>query len=170
MLTNFKEMCGILERVSIFGGLTEQELCEIYRNCDILSFKQGEVIIREKTPATEIYIILSGNVQVVLGLDENPMEIAVFGPGECIGETSVIGVLNHSASVISMTDTALLVLTRKHLTEIFHHDKNLFAFIVLNIARELARRLHRTDQILQQYGGKKSGEANQPPPQTPLQH
>jgi CRP/FNR family cyclic AMP-dependent transcriptional regulator len=156
MLTNFKEMYPIVEKVSIFGGLTGSELQQIYEQCDIMTAKAGEVLIREKTPATEIFIILKGRVKIVLGIDDNPLEVTEFGAGECVGETSVIGVLNHSASVVAVEDSTLLVFTRRHLTDIFHRDKNLFAFIILNIARELARRLHHTDEILQSYGGKKA--------------
>jgi CRP-like cAMP-binding protein len=67
----------------------------------------------------------------------------------------VIGIQNHSASAVAKEDTELSVLTRTMLMDIYDRDKNTFSMLILNIARELARRLHHTDQVLLHYGKKR---------------
>ena len=68
----------------------------------------------------------------------------------------MIGVQDHSASAYCVTDTLLLELSRKTLMGVANYDKDLFSLLILNLARELARRLHNTDQILLHYSRKSS--------------
>lgn len=148
---SYDELLSILEKVTIFAGLPHDGLRLIIDGCKIEKHPVGEVILREGTPATEIFILLEGSVKIVLNLAEDPLEVCEFGYGHCLGEASVIGINDHSASAVVTRDVTLLVLSRKMLMTLFEHDKEFFALLILNIARELARRLHRTDEILLQY-------------------
>jgi CRP-like cAMP-binding protein len=128
----------ILRNVTVFAGIDEQTV----------QFKAGERVVKENTPATEIYILLSGKLKIVLNADEEPLEIVELYPGHCVGEASVIGVQNHSATAVAEEDVHLLELSRKILMDISKYDKDLFSLLILNIARELARRLYHTDRLL----------------------
>jgi CRP/FNR family transcriptional regulator, cyclic AMP receptor protein len=145
----------ILKNVTIFAGFNERELRRIFANCPVIEKAAGETIVEEGMPASEIYIILQGRVSIVLDRKSDPFELALFGPGDVIGEASVIGVQKHSATALAKETTELLVLSRSMLMEIYDRDKNTFSMLILNIARELARRLHRTDQVFLHYGKKK---------------
>lgn len=142
----------ILQNVTVFSGFNEVQIRDICDKCSIIDTNVGDILLEEKMPATEIFILLSGKVAIVLNLKQDPLEVIEFGPGNCIGEASVIGIQEHSASAVVMEKATLLVLSRQFLMNLFDTDKALFALLILNIARELARRLHRTDQILFHYG------------------
>jgi CRP/FNR family cyclic AMP-dependent transcriptional regulator len=137
------EIFSFLKNVTIFSSFSLDVLRDLLGDCPHISKKAGELIIEEGTPASEIYIIISGRVSIIL---------AEFGPGDCIGEASVIGVQNHSASARVTEDAELFVLSRSTLMSIYEKDKDVFAMLILNIARELARRLYKTDQVLLHYG------------------
>jgi len=138
----------VLKTVTVFAGIDEEHLVRLCEQCKMVSVKAGKAVVEEGTPATEIYIILSGKLKVVLNAKEEPLEIVELFPGHCVGEASVIGVQNHSATVIVEEDAQLLELSRKVLMDISNYDKDLFSIIILNIARELARRLYHTDRLL----------------------
>lgn len=149
------DILPIIKSVTIFSGLSDSQVRRIFENCSLLEARVGEIILQEATPATEIFIILNGKVTIVLGLnDDDPIVLTEFGPGNCIGEASVIGIQDHSASAVVTEDATLLVLSRQVLMKIFDTDKSLFSLLILNIAREIARRLHHTDEILLHYGKK----------------
>ncbi len=71
--------------------------------------------------------------------------------GDCFGETAAIGIQPHSASALAVEDTELIVLSRAALLSIFDSDKELFGMLILNIAREACRRLHKSDEIFLHY-------------------
>jgi len=77
--------------------------------------------------------------------------LVVYGVGRCFGETSAIGILPHSASAVAVEDTELIVLSTRALHRLYLEDTKLFGMLILNIAREACRRLHRTDEILLHY-------------------
>ena len=54
----------------------------------------------------------------------------------------------HTSTAIAAVDSGVLVLSRKALTDLNHEDLPRFALLMMNLARELARRLSITDQML----------------------
>jgi len=146
------QILPILKCVTVFSGFSEEQIQNICEKCKYIEAEDGDIILEEKKPATEIFIILKGKVTIILNIHENPLEIVEFGPGNCIGEASVIGIQPHSASAMAKGGATLLVLTRQILMQLYDSDKSLFSLLILNIARELARRLYRTDGILLHYG------------------
>ncbi|MBD3322113.1 MAG: cyclic nucleotide-binding domain-containing protein [Chitinivibrionales bacterium] len=148
------KLLPILKQVTIFAGLGDDNIGRIAQECDIVKVSSGELLIKEGEQGKEIMIILKGLVKVVLDIENDPLEIIKLGPGNCLGEVSVVGILNHSASVVTLEDCELMILSRRLMMDIYENDKGLFSILILNIARELARRLHHTDEILLQYGKK----------------
>lgn len=146
------DLLDTLRNVTIFSGFSDDDLRNLCGNCTLYEARIGEVIVEEGSPATEILILLKGLVTIVLNLKEDPIEIMEFIPGSCIGEASVIGIQSHSASAVVIEDATLMVLPRQVLMGLFEDDKSLFSLLILNIARELARRLRHTDQVLLHYG------------------
>lgn len=147
----FNEMAPILKKVTVFSGFDETNIRMVCDRCEVLSFEPGTIIIEECSPATEIFIILRGTVSIILGLRNEPFELMRFGSGNCLGEASVIGIQKHSASAVAVEESMLLVLSRTVLMEIFETDKTLFSLLILNIARELARRLSQSNELIFKY-------------------
>lgn len=147
-----EELCSFLKNVTIFSSFSLDVLQDLFGSCPRITKKAGDLIVEEGAPASEIYIIISGKVSIILDIKTDPFELAEFGPGDCIGEASVIGVQNHSASARVKEDADLFVLTRSKLMGVYEKDKDVFSMLILNIARELARRLYKTDQVLLHYG------------------
>jgi len=158
-----EEQLETLKKVTIFSGFNDDDLRFICESCTIMEAPVGEMILEEGSEASEILIMLKGRVTIVLNITEDPIEIMDFGPGSCIGEASVIGIQPHSASAVVIEDAICMVLHRQVLMDLFVQNKALFSLLILNIARELARRLHHTDEILLHYGKmKKSHELLHP--------
>lgn len=63
----------------------------------------------------------------------------------------MIGIQLHTATAVALEPTELIVLSREALHSIFDDDKELFGLLILNIAREVSRRLKQTDETLLHY-------------------
>lgn len=154
-LEDIKGVMAILNRISIFGGLSEKQLRSIFKLLKKVSYSEGEYIFKIGDEPGEIYIVKSGTVKLVDETDEGILELAQLDVGEIFGETSVIGIQPHEASAIAVEDTELIVLSRGALLSIFDTDKELFGMLILNLAREVSRRLHQADETLLHYVLKK---------------
>lgn len=148
---DIENVLPILNKIAIFGGLSEKQLYEVFRALETVSYQAGEIIYKRGDAPSHIYIIRSGEVRIIVDEDDKSLELASFKTGDCFGETSVIGIQPHSASAWAIEDAELIVLSRKALLSIFEKDKELFGLLILNIAREACRRLHKTDEMLFHY-------------------
>ena len=141
----------ILSKITIFSGLADKQLVLLFPHLTQACYSKDEYIFRQGGEAGSIYIIESGSVKIVLDSEGESFELSRLSVGQCFGETSVIGIQSHSASAVAVEDTQLISLSRKALFTIFEQDKELFSLLILNIAREACRRLHKTDEVFLHY-------------------
>jgi signal-transduction protein with cAMP-binding, CBS, and nucleotidyltransferase domain len=62
----------ILELVDIFSDLSPQQLEKIYNICSEETYTQGQVIFEERSPSKEIYIVIEGEVEILV--NANPTQ------------------------------------------------------------------------------------------------
>lgn len=146
-----EDILAVIDSISLFGGLTPEQLDEIIRLIGTCSYRTGEQIFARGDQPSHIYIVFSGSVRLDFETKHHPLSGLVFNQGECFGETSVIGIQPHSASAFAEQNTQLLVIARDVLLALYQDNLPLFGILVLNIAREAARRLHTTDQWFSEY-------------------
>ena len=155
---NVESIAPIIKKIALFGGLTDEQIDNLGHLLETVQFNADDLIFREGTEPSHIYIIKSGKVKIICETkDQDPFEIVMLDVGECFGETSVIGILPHSGSAIAIEDVELIVLSRNALMKLYHTDAKLFGIIILNIAREACRRLYRTNHALLEYAARTKG-------------
>ena len=150
-LLDIENVIGMLNKISLLAGLSEKQLYSVFRLLETVSYKKGELIFEQGSEPSHIYIIRSGEVKLYVMKHETTLELIVFGEGQSLGEASVIGIRHHSASAIAIEDCELIVLSRKALMSIYELDKEIFSILILNIAREVCRRLHAASETLLYY-------------------
>ena len=150
-LLDIEDVLPILNEISIFAGLSDKQLYTLFRLLEKAHYKKGEKVFEQDGQPSHIYIIQSGSVKLVINEKSEPLELIVFGEGQCFGETSVIGIQPHAATALAVEDTELIVLSRNALLSLLKTDLDLFSIFILNIAREACRRLYKTDEILLHY-------------------
>ena len=76
----------------------------------------------------------------------NQTLLAVFGPRDFMGEMSIIECVTRSASVRALEKTSLFGLRGIDLYRLFQRRPDQYAIVILNIARDLSRRLRALDE------------------------
>jgi CRP/FNR family cyclic AMP-dependent transcriptional regulator len=147
-LQSLDSVISILSEISMFGGITEVQQNEIFRHLELGAFKRGETIFREGDDPTHLYIVKSGLVGLFISDKEVKIEKKRLGKGECFGHVALISINKHNISAVAVVDSEILVLSKELLRQLHHEDSELFSLLILNIARELARRLQFTDDLL----------------------
>ena len=158
LLKDFDAVLSILSKISIFGGTNEVQLKSILRRLQIGKVKAGEYVFKKEDDPLYIYIVKSGKLDLLLTEDGVVLEMHELGVGECFGEASIMCMHKHTASAVAKEDSEVMVLSRRALIELRHEDIELFALMMMNIARELARRLHQIDVMLLHYLRHDGGE------------
>lgn len=150
-LLDIEEVLPVLDKMSILAGFSDKQLYSLFRLLERVSYKAGEIIFEQGQEPSHIYIIQTGKIKLFVSKDGTPFELIEFGQGHCFGEASVIGIQPHAATAVAVEDTELIVLSRTTLLSIYKTDLEIFSILILNIAREVCRRLHASSETLLHY-------------------
>jgi len=142
---------SILSKISLLGGLNDSQLKTVLDELRTLKVKKGDVIFKQNEQPTYIYIVLTGQIKTSSDCNGTALELMTVEPGQCFGETSLIGIQPHSVTATALIDCKLVVLSRDALLTLFEKDKELYSMLVLNIARETSRHLRDSRKHFVEY-------------------
>ncbi len=138
-----------LREVGLFGALSDEFLEHLVQTLAVVTFMPGETIFREGDPAREFFVVLDGEIEVLKKSRRGrETRVAILGPSDCLGEMSIIDMQPRSATVRALGPARMLRITTEEMDALYRHDLKSYTLIVLNIARDLSRRLRVTDGLL----------------------
>ena len=134
-----------LGSVWLFADLDKEHLESLSSFTFTKTFGPGELIVEEGRTGNGMYVIMSGEVEVVKGLaSENPQVIAVLGPGEVFGEMALLGEWPRTASVRAVKASECVGVDRwVFLAELARRPQ-----LAVSMLQILARRLRDADAKL----------------------
>lgn len=97
---------AMVARVPVFAGLSAAEVAEVMELLRSQSATAGEIIARRGDPASSMYFVVSGGVEI----EPREGEALEAGPGEFFGELAILADEPRTATVRAREDTQLLVL------------------------------------------------------------
>ena len=139
---------SILCNIPFLGGITDAQRELIFSYFEVGHYETGEFIARKDETPSHIYIIKSGSVSLVLGEGDSAISKRQFSEGDSFGEAALLSLVNNSASFVANEPCELIVLSRRALNELRKRDAEVFCHLMVNMARELARKLQYTDEML----------------------
>ncbi|MCY1056371.1 cyclic nucleotide-binding domain-containing protein [Nannocystis sp. SCPEA4] len=74
---------------------------------------RGELVIREGEVGEAAYIVRAGKLQVFKTMGSAKVVLRQLGPGDVFGETAIFAASPRTASVVALTDSELVVVTKK---------------------------------------------------------
>jgi CRP-like cAMP-binding protein len=142
-----------LSDFSFFGGINPEALRAVLDLFGQGSYDPGTRIIEEGSRGKRLYIVTSGRTEVRVrfpdpGGDEPESVIATNARGDTFGEMELLDTQERSASVVAIEATTTIELTNNDLYEIFRRRPDVFRMIMMNLARDLSRRLRLADRQL----------------------
>jgi CRP-like cAMP-binding protein len=138
-----------LRNIGLFGALSDDVLGVLSGMLTVVVPEIGEVIFREGDEGSAMYVVLAGEVEITK-MSRNGVDarVAMLGPGDWFGEMSIVDIQPRSASVRAIAPARLVRISAGDLDSLYRHDVRSYAIVVLNLARELSRRLRVADGIL----------------------
>lgn len=132
-----------LRSIPLFTELSEEELARVADAARERTYPKNSVILFEDDPGDALYVVVTGQVKVVLiGEDGREVILSVLGEGDFFGEMALIDDEPRSAHVIAMEDANLIVLRREDFQKALQDHPR----IAVGLLRALSRRLRRADE------------------------
>ena len=128
----------------LFSRLNERELLRIMQVADVRAYAPGDTVVQEGDRGDELFIVLSGLVQVV----RNDTVLTEVGQGEHFGEMALIRAMPRSATVVAVETSELIALHRADFFEILRKEHELAVKLLWQFLGVLADRLDQTSRDL----------------------
>jgi len=136
----------LLRQVSLFEGLSEDELRALGEVAITRQYPKGNVILLAEEEGDTMYVILRGKVKIAL-ISEDGREIIleIFQEHDFFGEMALLDSEPRSATVIAMEETELLMLRRPEFLDLIRRIPE----IATKLLSEMTSRLRRADRKIE---------------------
>jgi CRP/FNR family cyclic AMP-dependent transcriptional regulator len=96
-----------LGQIPLFSDLSEEDLQALSTYADEVTVSEGKHLVDEGGYAYDLFVIVEGQAQVIVGGDV----VAELGPGDFFGEAGVLEKQQRNATVVAKSRMRLVTLT-----------------------------------------------------------
>ena len=129
---------NLLARIPFFTDLPIDELDRILAQLEVVNLRSGEILFREGDAGEHMYIVVSGDLEILMAPDtDNELILNRVPQGEYIGEMSLITGAPRTASVRAHGDVVLLSMSRSQLMDLLQDHPQLASTMVHVLSHRL---------------------------------
>jgi glutaminase len=133
-----------LEKQDLCQGMNIYVINKLHEIVKPVSYDAGEIIFRCGDPAESMYLILEGEVEVLLPMNTGQSKrLATLSPGMSFGEMALLNYRTRSAEVRVSRNSKFAQIVFDDIPE------DIRLILITNIAKQLARKLGRETRELQ---------------------
>jgi tetratricopeptide (TPR) repeat protein len=126
-----------LKNIPIFAELRAEDMRDLYRASEEVTFGPGQTMIGEGVPGPGLFVVVQGDVVVSRGATT----LAQLGPGACVGELSLLDASPTSARVAAGSAVFALFISPQRFHQFIQNHDDAARRIFFLFARTLAERL-----------------------------
>ncbi len=129
-----------LEGIALLDGLAPEEAKRFVTSGTTIRCKTADWVLRAGSKSHEMYVVLSGEVEVCAAGDET-RSVARLGVGEIFGEVGFLSEVRRSAGVVARSDVEVLMLSQDYFRRMMVAEPELAAKVLYNLSLLLCGRL-----------------------------
>ena len=141
---SINEEVDALRRIPLFANLEPSKLKLLAFTSERLTYAKGQTIFRQGDMGDAAFIVLEGQADVMISTADSQRKVATIGKHSIIGEIAVLCDVPRTATVVAVDKLVTLKISK----DLFLRMVREFPQMAVEIMRELARRLDRTNQQL----------------------
>lgn len=136
-----------LRQHDLFSSLSEDEFQQAIKFLKKTEFKAGDFIFQEGDDATEFFIIMAGEVEILkYGVrSKEIIKITTLSVGDLLGEMTLLDSGQRSASAKALTPVSVVRISFNDLKEVAERDLH-FSKVLLKISKRLSMRLRESNE------------------------
>ena len=141
------ELAGLIRRHDLFADLSEGVIASLISECRIVSFSQGEALLRQGEDSDSALLLFEGAIDIVAETEIGSAVLAELSGICLLGEIGVFARLPRSATLRATTPARALCFDRTVMLRLCHDHPPL----PLRVIQQLAGRLNAFNQAIATY-------------------
>ncbi|MGH2572443.1 MAG: HEAT repeat domain-containing protein [Actinomycetota bacterium] len=135
-----------LRRVSLFVDLSPADLKHVGEIVTEQAYTDGEVIAEQGEPGDEMYVVVSGEIRVLVTRPGGTLEVARRPPGEAVGEMAIISGAPRMASLVAAGEVRTLAIDRGRFERILR-ERPEASLAVMRVLSSRLRESHGAEPV-----------------------
>lgn len=129
-----------LRRTSLFADADPPQLEPLARAAFLRRFSAGQILFTEGEPSDYLYVVRSGRVRVLVhSLHGDQVTLTVLGPGDTLGELSMIDGQSRSASAEAISSAEVVTLPAREVRAALRADPSLVMAAAVGLCATVRR-------------------------------
>ena len=147
MIATTPSLFDALAATPLLAGLHRDALALLAEEGVVRYFEPGQSVVEEGDSGHSLFVILEGDVEVIKNLGRpHSVTLARLHQGTFFGEMCVVDPVPRAATVRTLSPVQVVEISAATLHHLFQKMPDEYAIVVLNLARDLARRLRTLDE------------------------
>jgi CRP/FNR family cyclic AMP-dependent transcriptional regulator len=141
---SLREEVELLQRIPLFANVEASKLKLLAFTSERIAFESGQVLFRQGDAGDAAYIIIEGEAEVLVSGASGPIQVAVLGRNDIVGEIAILCDVPRTATIRALQRLVCLRISK----DLFLRLINEFPQIAIAVVRELASRVEAGNQKL----------------------
>lgn len=132
----------IFGKIPMFRYLSYTEMTKVLAIAHLKEFSAGSAVVKQGDPSDEMYIIASGETDVL----KNNVKIAERKKGDFFGEMGIFDNAPRSATVMARSNVIAITIHRKDILELLRQESQIAVKLLWALNRELNERIRQSSE------------------------
>jgi len=150
MATDLQEDVDLLRNVPLFRNLDAAKLKLLAFTSERLTYSAGESLFNQGDSGDTAYVIVQGEADIIIDTPAGPITVATVKQNDWVGEIAILCDVPRTATITAKSKLITLRISK----DVFFQLVMQFPKMSVEVMRELAFRLERTNRKLQEAVGK----------------
>lgn len=150
MATDLQQDVDLLRNVPLFRNLDAAKLKLLAFTSERLTYGVGDSLFYQGDSGDSAYVIVEGEADIIIDTPGGPMTVATVKQNDWVGEIAILCDVPRTATITAKSKLTTLRISK----DIFFQLILQFPQMSVEVMRELAFRLERTNRQLQETAGK----------------
>ncbi len=150
MATDLQQDVDLLRNVPLFRNLDAAKLKLLAFTSERLTYAEGDSLFQQGDSGDSAYVIVEGEADIIINTPGGPITVAQVKQNDWVGEIAILCDVPRTATITATSKLTTLRISK----DVFFQLIMQFPQMSVEVMRELAFRLERTNRQLQEAVGK----------------
>ena len=143
---SLNEEVEALRHIPMFSKIEPSKLKLLAFTSERLTFQNGQLICEQGDVGDSMYVIVEGDVDVIINLPGGPMTVASLHKNDIVGDLAILCDVPRTATIQATSELTALRISK----DLFYRLATEFPQMTIEVMRVIAQRLIKTTNDLQE--------------------
>ncbi len=129
----------LLRQIPLFSQLDQVSLQRIAGHSELIGYVDEDILFRKGDSANCVFIVVSGEVEIIIDTETGPHNVAALGPNQLFGEMALLNNISRNATLRAHGQLNVLSVNAETFFDVLQQDSDMSLKVMQQLADKLAK-------------------------------